>query len=217
MALQGGQRFAVSMGDVFPDGVYAMSVEQAQDYDEKSGRRSPAKDKLTGELVWTVTVIDRDPEAREKQVKVKVSAPVQPVLPGEIAPGTGLHAVDFDRPDGHAVRVRGPGRWPGAAGVLAARVRGLRPGQGPRRFGLGSFRRAGAGGRRPGHSGRRRGPGRLSGACLAARPRGGSGLDPPGEWTSGSCSTHGSTAAHQGDRQTGAPGSAGPRAGGAAQ
>ena len=42
-----------------------------------------------------MTVIDRDPLAREKQVKVKVTAPYQPVLPGEIAPGTGLHAVDF--------------------------------------------------------------------------------------------------------------------------
>src|SRR3954471_17602840 len=95
MALQGGHRFTVSMGDVFPDGVYAMSVEQAQDYDEKSGRRTPSKDKQTGEWVWTVTVIDRDPLAREKQVKVKVTAPVQPLLPGEIAPGTGLHAAEF--------------------------------------------------------------------------------------------------------------------------
>ncbi len=95
MALQGGHRFAVSMAEVFPPGVYAMSVEQAMDYDEKSGRRTPAKDKHTGELVWTVTVIDRDPEAREKQVKVKVASPVQPVLPGEIMPGSGLHAVDF--------------------------------------------------------------------------------------------------------------------------
>src|SRR3954452_24368067 len=95
MALQGGHRFPVSMADVFPHGVYAMSVEQAQDYDEKSGRRTPSKDKQSGEWVWTVTVIDRDPEAREKQVKVKVTAPVQPVLPGEIMPGSGLHAVDF--------------------------------------------------------------------------------------------------------------------------
>src|SRR3954469_1334503 len=97
MALQGGHRFAVSMGDVFPDGVYAMSVEQAQDYDEKSGRRTPSKDKQTGEWVWTVTVIDRDraEQVREKQVKVKVSAPVMPMLPGEIAPGSGLHPVDF--------------------------------------------------------------------------------------------------------------------------
>ena len=95
MALQGGHRSPVSMADVFPFGCYAMSVEQAMDYDEKSGRRTPSKDKQTGELVWTVTVIDRDPEAREKQVKVKVAGPVQPVLPGEIMPGSGLHAVDF--------------------------------------------------------------------------------------------------------------------------
>ncbi len=95
MALQGGHRFAVSMAYVFPFGVYAMGVEQAQDYDEKSGRRTPSKDKQSGEWVWTVTVIDRDPEAREKQVKVKVTAPYQPVLPGEIMPGSGLHAVDF--------------------------------------------------------------------------------------------------------------------------
>src|SRR3954452_12362734 len=97
MALQGGHRFTVSMGDVFPDGVYAMSVEQAQDYDEKSGRRTPSKDKQTGEWVWTVTVIDRDrsEQVREKQVKVKVTAPVMPMLPGEIAPGSGLHPVEF--------------------------------------------------------------------------------------------------------------------------
>src|SRR4051794_38883882 len=97
MALQGGHRFAVSMGDVFPDGVYAMSVEQAQDFDEKSGRRTPSKDKQTGEWVWTVTIIDRDraEQVREKQVKVKVSAPVMPMLPGEVAPGSGLHPVDF--------------------------------------------------------------------------------------------------------------------------
>ena len=96
MALQGGHRFAVAMDEVFPYGVYAMGVEQAQDYDEKTGRRSPSKDKQTGELVWTVTVMDRDPEARTKEVKVKVLAPVQPVLPEEIAPGTGLHACRFE-------------------------------------------------------------------------------------------------------------------------
>ena len=55
MALQGGHRSPVSMADVFPFGCYAMSVEQAMDYDEKSGRRTPSKDKQTGELVWAVT------------------------------------------------------------------------------------------------------------------------------------------------------------------
>jgi hypothetical protein len=95
MALQGGHRFAVSMGDVFAHGLYAMGVEQAEDYDSVSGRRSASKDKQSGELVWTVTCIDRDPEARKKEVKVKVSAPVCPVLPDEILPGSGLRAVTF--------------------------------------------------------------------------------------------------------------------------
>jgi hypothetical protein len=96
MALHGGYRFSVSMADVFPHGFYAMGVEQAMDWDEKTGRRSASRDKQAdGQFVWTVTGIDRDPEAREKQVKVKVTAPVQPVLPGEIMPGSGLHAVEF--------------------------------------------------------------------------------------------------------------------------
>lgn len=94
MALQPGHRFPVDFDDVFPYGALAMSVEQAQDFDERSGRRSPARDKHTNELVWQVTVIDRDPEARRKETKVKVSASVQPVLPGEIA-GTGMHPVEF--------------------------------------------------------------------------------------------------------------------------
>jgi hypothetical protein len=95
MALLGGHRFAVSMADVFPHGVYALMVEQAQDFNEKTRARVPAKDKQTGELVWTVTCMDRDPEARQKEVKVKVTAPVMPVLPEEIVPGSGIRCVDF--------------------------------------------------------------------------------------------------------------------------
>jgi hypothetical protein len=96
MALMGGHRFAVSMGEVFPHGFYAMGVEQAMDWDEKTGRRTASRDKQAdGQFVWTVTGIDRDPDAREKQVRVKVTAPVQPVLPGEIMPGSGLHSVEF--------------------------------------------------------------------------------------------------------------------------
>ena len=120
MALQGGHRFAVSMADVFPYGVYAMSVEQAQDYDEKSGRRTPSKDKQTGELVWTVTVIDRDPEAREKQVKVKVSGAGAAGAAGGDHARVGSARGGLHRRDDHAVRVRGPWRWPGPVGVLAA-------------------------------------------------------------------------------------------------
>jgi hypothetical protein len=97
MALQGGHRFAVSMVDAFPHGLYAMGVQQAEDYDEKSKRRTPSKDKQHGDqYVWTVTCIDRDPEAREKEVKIKVTAPYMPVLPDEVLPGSGLRCVNAD-------------------------------------------------------------------------------------------------------------------------
>ena len=96
MALQGGHRFAVSMREAFAYGLFAMGVEQAMDYDEKTGRQSPAKDKQTGELVWTVTCIDRDPEIRgTREVKIKVLAPHMPALPPEIAPGSGIRPVEF--------------------------------------------------------------------------------------------------------------------------
>ena len=95
MRLTAGHRFAVTMAETFPFGCYAMGVQQSEDFDEKTGRRSPSRDKNTGEPVWTVLVIDRDPEARDKQFKVKVSSPYCPVLPGEVAPGSGLHPVEF--------------------------------------------------------------------------------------------------------------------------
>jgi hypothetical protein len=97
MALQGGHRFAVSMDDVFPHGLYAMGVEQAQDFNEKTRARTPAKDKVTGESVWSVTCIDRDPDpmVRQKQVVVKVLALRCPDLPPEIVPGSGIRPVEF--------------------------------------------------------------------------------------------------------------------------
>ena len=54
-----------------------------------------AVDRDTGELVWTVDVVDADPEARERTVRVKVTAPVQPVPP-ETAPGLPFRPVEFD-------------------------------------------------------------------------------------------------------------------------
>lgn len=95
MALQGGHRFAVSMLDVFPHGLFALGVEQAQDFNEKTRARVPAKDKQTGELVWTVSCIDRDPEARQKEVRVKVTAPYCPTLPEELVAGSGIRPVEF--------------------------------------------------------------------------------------------------------------------------
>ena len=96
MALQGGHRFTVSMAEAFRYGLYAMGVEQAMDYDEKTGRQSPAKDKQTGDLVWTVTCIDRDPDIRgTREVKIKVLGPHMPALPPEIAPNSGIRPVEF--------------------------------------------------------------------------------------------------------------------------
>jgi hypothetical protein len=42
-----------------------------------------------------VEVIDADPEARQRMVKVKIAAQVQPVLPAP-APGSPFTAVEFD-------------------------------------------------------------------------------------------------------------------------
>jgi len=96
VALQGGHRFSVSMREVFAHGLFAMGVEQAMDYDERTGRQSPAKDKQTGDLVWTVTCIDRDPEIRgTREVKIKVLGPHMPALPEELTPGSGIRPVEF--------------------------------------------------------------------------------------------------------------------------
>ncbi|WP_426510460.1 transcriptional regulator [Dactylosporangium sp. McL0621] len=83
MALKGGTRFAVRFEDVFPAGCALVpdSIVEAQDYNEVTRARTPALDKLTGERVWTVRVMDMDPDlaGRAREVAVKISAPVQPV------------------------------------------------------------------------------------------------------------------------------------------
>jgi hypothetical protein len=85
MALSGGTRFKVSMGEVFPAGCALVpgSIVEAQDYDERTGRRSPAKDKVTGQRVWSCRVMDMDPDldGRSREVAVKILADVQPVPP----------------------------------------------------------------------------------------------------------------------------------------
>jgi hypothetical protein len=97
MAING--RFKVSMGDVFPHGAYVVSeVEPVRDF-EKSTRERPvqATDKESGQLVWSVSVLDADPDARKdaKTVTVKLSAPVQPIPPEAMA-GLPFRPVEFD-------------------------------------------------------------------------------------------------------------------------
>ena len=96
MALTGGTRFKVTMGEVFPAGCALVpgSIAEAQDYDERTGRRSPAKDKVTGQRVWSCRVMDMDPEldGRSREVAVKILADVQPVPP----PGGMFEPVEFE-------------------------------------------------------------------------------------------------------------------------
>ena len=92
MAING----AIPMGfdDVFPYGCYVVGeVEAVRDF--KRSTREPAVqavDKETGVPVWRVDVIDSDPHARDKTVRIKIAAPVQPVPPAA-APGVPFRPV----------------------------------------------------------------------------------------------------------------------------
>jgi hypothetical protein len=85
VALRGGTRFPVKHEVVFPDGCKYLpdSIGEVEDYDEKTGRRTPAKDKVTGQRVYQVRVYDMDVELgkRAREVAVKIVADVQPVPP----------------------------------------------------------------------------------------------------------------------------------------
>jgi hypothetical protein len=95
MALQGP--IPVEFGMVFPDGAYAAGgIEMVRDFDRSSGDRVVQQaDKHTGLPLWVVEVIDADPDARQRMVKVKITAQVQPVLPSP-TPGSPFTAVEFD-------------------------------------------------------------------------------------------------------------------------
>ena len=95
MALLGP--FPVEFVAVFPSGVYAAGgVEKVRDFDRSSGDRVVQQtDKHTGLPLWVVEVIDADPDARQRTVKVKIAAQVQPVLPPP-APGSPFTAIEFE-------------------------------------------------------------------------------------------------------------------------
>ena len=95
MALQGPIR--VEFGAVFPGGAYAAGkIEMVRDFDRSQGDRVVQQiDKATGPPQWVVEVIDADEAARQRMVKVKIAAAVQPVLPSP-APGSPFTAVEFE-------------------------------------------------------------------------------------------------------------------------
>jgi len=89
MAVPNVVRVPVPCEFVFPAGALALGVEPVKDFDAK-GKDDQARDEH-GERLWAVRVMDLDPEAgrfgRSTEVKVKVAAPVQPVLPPSAVPG----------------------------------------------------------------------------------------------------------------------------------
>jgi hypothetical protein len=93
--LKGGFRFKVRMEDVFPQGCVLVpgSIAEAMDYDAASKLRTPSKDKVTGQRVYQVRVMDADEElgARSREVVVKILTDVQPVPP--VAP---FQPVEFE-------------------------------------------------------------------------------------------------------------------------
>jgi len=95
MALQGP--ISVEFGMVFPGGAYAAGkIEMVRDFDRSSGDRVVQQvDKATGLPLWVVEVIDADEAARQRMVKVKIAAQVQPVLPSPVA-GAPFTAVEFE-------------------------------------------------------------------------------------------------------------------------
>src|SRR5215470_4050391 len=96
MSLRNGSRFAVSMADAFPHGCHLVpdSITEAIAYDEKTKRRFPATDKVTGKPVWQCRVVDMDPdlEGRSREVVVKILADKMPAAPTR-AP---FEPVEFD-------------------------------------------------------------------------------------------------------------------------
>ena len=72
---------------MFPAGLGVVGeVMQLVDFDKSTREnRVQALDKESGLPVWTVDVMDFDPEARERTFKVKISAREVPVLPPAVA------------------------------------------------------------------------------------------------------------------------------------
>ena len=92
MAVQGP--FKVECGELFPHGLGVISEVDSLDDFEKSSKenRVQARDKESGLPVWVVDVMDFDPDARERTLRVKVAAAVQPVPP-EAIPGAPVRPV----------------------------------------------------------------------------------------------------------------------------
>jgi hypothetical protein len=94
VAVQGS--IPVEFGLVFPSGAFAAgSFEPVRNFEASTGDRFvQSADKASGVLLWVIEVIDADPQARTRAVKVKVAAAAEPVLPPP-SPGSPFIAVEF--------------------------------------------------------------------------------------------------------------------------
>ena len=95
MAISGA--ISVEFAKVFPGGAYAAGpVEKVRDF-ERSRKDEVIQqtDKDSGLPLWVVEVIDAQEDARQRTVKVKIAAQVQPVLPPPV-PGSPFTPVEFD-------------------------------------------------------------------------------------------------------------------------
>ena len=138
--LSNGARLPVGMADVFPAGCHLIpdSIIEAMDYDEATGRKSPAVDQRTGKPVFQCRVSDRDQglEGRSREVVVKILADRMPTPPT----GAAFELVEFE---GLQVtlwvdtgRCQGKGRCGArmafslrATGIKAARPPAVQPGK----------------------------------------------------------------------------------------
>jgi hypothetical protein len=71
----------VEFGVVFPSGAYAAGAfEPVRNFDASTGEKFvQSSDKASGLPLWVIEVIDGDPAARVRAVKVKVAAQAQPM------------------------------------------------------------------------------------------------------------------------------------------
>ena len=112
MSLQGP--ILVEFGTVFPSGAYAAGAfDPVRNFDASTGEKFVQSHDNTGAPLWVIEVIDPDPQARTRAVKVKVAAPVQPVVP------TGPQGSPFVPVEFTGMTVTPYVNQAGAAGLLA--------------------------------------------------------------------------------------------------
>ena len=96
MALQSA--IPVDFAAYFPAGAFMVGeVERVIDWTEDGKQAGQQHDKATGKPVWSVRVIDADPNARKGQneVTVKIASATEPTPPPEAA-GLPFRPVAFD-------------------------------------------------------------------------------------------------------------------------